>query len=117
MPTITNTLKYASLQMAAEALYDFDANVTPSQTPADKARNILLTVENLTTGNRHASKFPQLEAEKFSTQWEVVEHLSNTTTGFSGTLFKEKGTDKLVLLPGLTPGGTASTANDTSRSA
>lgn len=88
MPTITNTLKYASLQMAAEALYDFDANVTPSQTPADKARNIPLTVENLTTGNRHASKFPLLEAEKFATGWTVVEHLSNTTTGFSGTLFR-----------------------------
>jgi hypothetical protein len=88
MPTITNTLKYASLQMAAEALYDFDANETPSQTPGTSARNIPLTVENLTTGNRHASKFPLLEAEKFATGWTVVEHLSNTTTGFSGTLFR-----------------------------
>ena len=96
MPTIADTLEYASLQMAAEALYDFDANVTPSQTPGEKAPGIPLTVENLTTGNRHASKFPQLEAEKFATRWEVVEHLSNTATGFSGTLFREKGTEKLI---------------------
>ncbi|MBL8422569.1 MAG: hypothetical protein JNK06_03535, partial [Candidatus Accumulibacter phosphatis] len=96
-PTISETLRYANLQMAAEALYRFDANETPLQAPAEKRNDIPLTVENLTTGNRHASKFPQLEAEKFATRWTVVEHLSNTTTGFSGTLFKEKGTDKLVL--------------------
>lgn len=29
MPTIADTLKYANLQMAAEALYGFDANVKP----------------------------------------------------------------------------------------
>ena len=96
-PTISETLRYANPRMAAEAVYRFDANETPLQAPAEKRNDIPLTVDNLTTGNRHASKFPQLEAEKFATRWEVVEHLSNTTTGFSGTLFKEKGTDKLVL--------------------
>ena len=66
MPTIADTLKYANLQMAAEALYGFDANVTPNQTPGEKRSNIPLSVENLTTGNRHASKFTQSEAEHVS---------------------------------------------------
>jgi len=33
MPTIADTLKYANLQMAAEALYGFDANPTPGNPP------------------------------------------------------------------------------------
>lgn len=97
MPTIAETLKYANLQMAAEALYGFDATVTPFQTPGEKLSGIPLTIENLTTGNRHASKFTPTEAEKFVTQYEVVEHLSDTSTGFSGTLFKKRGTNELVL--------------------
>ena len=38
MPTITDYLKYANLQMAAEALYGFDANVVPNSTPGAHKR-------------------------------------------------------------------------------
>jgi len=36
MPTITDYLKYANLQMAAEALYGFDANQNPGIAPWTK---------------------------------------------------------------------------------
>jgi len=87
-PTIAETLKFANLQMATEALYRF--NATPPGTiltPGDKfVGDIPTTI--LTAGNLHASKFTSTEATKFAEQWTVVEHVSNTTTGFSGTLLK-----------------------------
>lgn len=93
MPTIAEYLKFANLQMAAEALYNF--NATPPGTnliPGDKRTNEQITIANLTTGNLHASRFAPTEAAKFAGLWEVVEHISNTTTGFSGTLFKARET-------------------------
>lgn len=95
-PTVADTLKYANLQMAAEALYRFDANTTPDQTPGQPYVGAI-DPAFLTTGNRHASKFTPTEAAKFAAQWEVVEHISNTKTGFSGTLFKDKSTGELVM--------------------
>lgn len=98
MPTIAEYLKYANLQMAAEALFGF--NATPPGTvltPADLAANDKNTLENLTDGNLHASKFTSTEAEKFTQEWTVVEHISNTTTGFSGTLFRNNATRELVI--------------------
>ena len=97
-PTVADYLKYANLQMAAEALYTF--NATPPGTnliPGDKRENEAITVANLTDGNLHSSKFAAIEATKFAAQWTVVEHISNTSTGFSGTLFKDKDTGELVL--------------------
>ena len=74
MPTITDYLKYANLQMAAEALYGFDANVDSNLTPGARRENWALnTQDNLTTGNRHASKFTASEAAKLSADWVVVE--------------------------------------------
>jgi len=93
MPTIADYLKYANLQMAAEALFAF--NATPPGTvltPGEVSGNERNTVGNLTAGNLHASKFTLTEAAKFTDQWTVVEHISNTTTGFSGTLFMNKDT-------------------------
>ncbi|PKO34527.1 MAG: hypothetical protein CVU34_07170 [Betaproteobacteria bacterium HGW-Betaproteobacteria-7] len=92
-PTLAETLKFANLQMAAEALFGFDANRNPNQAPGDTASTTghsigLIPIGVLTEGNRHASKFTQTEAEKFVTQWAVVDHISNTPTGFSGTLFR-----------------------------
>lgn len=99
MPSIADYLNYANLQMAAESLFGFDA--TPPGTvltPADKVGNDRNTTANLIAGNRHASKFAnETEARKFTDQWTVVEHISNTTTGFSGTLFMNKDTRELVL--------------------
>ncbi len=34
-PTVTEMLKYANLQMAAEALYNFKAKTNPNQFPGD----------------------------------------------------------------------------------
>jgi hypothetical protein len=93
-PTIAEMLKYANLQMAAEALYGFKAKFTPNQDPGSLTDfetghfNRALTVDILTDGNEHASRFAPTEAEKFAAQWTVVDHISNTTTGFSGTLFQ-----------------------------
>jgi hypothetical protein len=39
MPSIAEYLKYANLQMAAEALFGFDANITPNMTPGAPAGN------------------------------------------------------------------------------
>jgi len=101
-PTPAEMLKYANLQLAAEALYDFRAKLTPSQTPGD-----LISTEGhyfdairpdiLTTGNEHASRFAPTEAEKFVKDWIVIDHLSNTTTGFSGTLFYNEAEKQYVL--------------------
>lgn len=96
-PTIANYLSYASLQMAAEALYDFKAPIPGVVlTPGAPYRGEI-TAQFLTDGNLHASKFTSTEAEKFANEWEVIEHKSNTETGFSGTLFKNRFTNELVL--------------------
>lgn len=103
--TVADYLKYANLQMAAEALYDFDANTNlnlipgAALLPSNGQTTIPITDAWLTTGNRHASTFTptQVALSGLTTDWVVVEHKSNTTTGFSGTLFKNKDDGKLVL--------------------
>jgi hypothetical protein len=93
MPTIAEYLKFANLQMAAEALYGYNAPTDAATlVPGAKPTENPLTAGVLTTGNLHASRFAPTEATKFAGLWEVVEHISNTTTGFSGTLFKAKET-------------------------
>ena len=49
-----------------------------------------MTEASLKFGNNRSSRFTDVQAEEFSKLWEVVEHKSNTVTGFSGTLFKAK---------------------------
>lgn len=75
--TVATYLKYANVQMAAEA----DLALFSNQA----------TVESLTYGNNRSSKFPITLANQFSKDWEVVDHKANTSTGFSGTLFKYIG--------------------------
>ena len=72
-------LAYANVQMAAEAT-GFAAG--PHQS---------IQVDVLTAGNGRSSKFPKPLADSFITEWEILDHQPNTTTGFSGTLFKYKG--------------------------
>ena len=96
-PTATELLKFVNVQMAAEALYRFSAIPTSANLlPGDTYSGAILA-KDLTDGNRHASKFTATDAAKFATDWEVVEHKSNTTTGFSGTLFKNKTTNEYIL--------------------
>ncbi|MFY8041628.1 MAG: hypothetical protein ACOVOD_01760, partial [Rhodoferax sp.] len=69
---VTTYLKYANLQMAAEAFLDSPDSYE----------------KQLTTGNKRSSKFTETQAKEFKDDWTVVEHISNTATGFSGTLFR-----------------------------
>lgn len=64
MPTIAEYLKFANLQMAAEALYNSDATKGIPLTPGAKFDGAILE-RYLTDGNLHASKFTASEAAKF----------------------------------------------------
>lgn len=89
-PTTADLLKYADLQMAAEAF--LVTGVTP------KTGSDLITA--LTDGNKHASRFTTTQAEAFTNLtegWTVVDQRANTSTGFSGTLFRSNKTGELVM--------------------
>lgn len=89
MMKATTLLEFAHLQMASEALYDLQDEV-PNGIKHIQNSNLLETTEVLKTGNTHSSKFTETQAKEFMENWEIVSHLPNTTTGFSGTLFKAK---------------------------
>lgn len=80
-PTPAELLKYADLQMAAEAFLRINkvGDLIPGGTDLANA---------LIDGNNRASKFTTVQAENFAKHWEVVDQKANTATGFSGTLFK-----------------------------
>ncbi len=92
MPTITELLKFANLQIAAEAfLVDQSGTLITDSAALKKA---------LTDGNRHASRFTTQLADEFldpDKGWAIVAQRPNTLTGFSGTLFKSKETGELVI--------------------
>ncbi len=89
-PTIAEYLKYANLQMAAEAfIRDEITGILAKDADEVKAR--------LIAGNNHASRFTETEATKFVGEWRVLDQRANTKTGFSGTLFINTKTDELVL--------------------
>jgi hypothetical protein len=84
----TTYLKYANLQMAAESLF----GITDVDLPGAVRLGTSMSVASLTKGNTRSSKFTETQATQFIADgWTVVEHKSNTTTGFSGTLFKYTG--------------------------
>ncbi|HVK53802.1 MAG TPA: hemolysin-type protein, partial [Burkholderiales bacterium] len=73
--------------MAAESLF----GINPiTDNPGTVKNSDSLTNDSLTLGNTRASKFPDVLAADFADTWEVLQHKSNTATGFSGTLFKAK---------------------------
>jgi hypothetical protein len=77
-PTVNDFLKYADLQMAAEAFL----------VEGGVLKTGLLLEQALTFGNGHASKFTQPQVTDFLATWEIVAQQPNTETGFSGTLFR-----------------------------
>ncbi|MDO5693314.1 MAG: hypothetical protein Q4G70_12720 [Pseudomonadota bacterium] len=79
---ISNYLKYAHLQIAAEAFYGLKMR------PAGTNLNRQIETRDLIKGNDRTSKFTTTDAEWFVQTWKVEEHISNTQTGFSGTLFR-----------------------------
>jgi hypothetical protein len=80
-PTTASLLVYANVQMAAETLY-------PTRFTSG-----LINPDWLVVGNNRSSKFTPTQATKFAGEWVVVAHRANTTTGFSGTVFKYVGDD------------------------
>ena len=76
-PTTAELLKYADLQMAAEAFL-----VDPlTGTPKDLKQALI-------DGNNRSSVFTATQAKAFADRWRVVDQRANTPTGFSGTLFE-----------------------------
>ena len=89
-PTISEYLKYAQLQMAAEAFI------------RDPITNYLnasgeYLIRALVSGNNRYTKFTRSEAEKFESEWRVIDQCVNTETGFSGTLFKSRTSTEYVI--------------------
>lgn len=72
-------LKYANVQMAAEAVRLVEGMSGNALEDALKA------------GNNRASKFPPTLAHEFAANWSVVSVQTDTSSGFSGTLFKYTG--------------------------
>ena len=92
-PTIADTLKYANLQMAAEAFIRDPVTYVLSGSGTD-------LIDALKTGNNHASRFTETQAEAFAdpvTGWTVLDQCINTPSGFSCTLFKYNQTDECVI--------------------
>jgi hypothetical protein len=72
--------------MASEALLDRFAYTTLTGLEAA-----------LKFGNNRSSKFTDVQAAQFASEWSVVDHKPNTSTGFSGTLFRNNATGELVI--------------------
>ena len=90
-PTTAELLKYADLQMAAEAFLSNDSGIVKTGVALTNA---------LTDGNFHASKFTDAQATAFldpNEGWTVLNQKANTATGFSGTLFRSNKTGELVI--------------------
>ena len=86
---IANQVKYANLQLAAEAFF-----LEKTACAGDVRESSFITVPELKEGNTRSSKFTDEAAAEFALDWEIVEHQANTSTGFSGTLFRALRTDE-----------------------
>ncbi len=95
MPALTTTdyLKYANLQMAAEAFIRNESTLV-------LAGSGQVLKDALVDGNKRSLQFTETQATAFThstTGWTVLDQKANTATGFSGTLFKNNLTNELVL--------------------
>lgn len=88
VPGATELLKYADLQMAAEAF------LVQNEISGQLKSNLK---QALIDENGHASKFTAPQADAFLAEWSVVAQRANTPSGFSGTLFKNNKTNEYVL--------------------
>ena len=113
MPTLTTAdyLKYANLQMAAEAFIRDEQTLVLASTPE-------AVIARLIAGNKRSLKFPRPQAEAFTAQWEVVDQKANTNTGFSGTLFRNKANRaRAATTPTSSTSATARTGSTTRKAA
>ena len=94
---INTLLRFVNLQIAAEAIYGFDPRplngVPIVLVPGATASGREITAAELRDGNKRSSLFPDVVSNEFGQQYQLLEHISNTETGFSGTLFRYKGPD------------------------
>ena len=94
---IAQYLELSKLQMTAEAFWDQWTN-KKGYSKKNWEQDLTKTEEEglaiysgiLTEGNGHASRFPEADIDNFYANYEVVAHRPNTSTGFSGTLFRAK---------------------------
>ena len=88
----TKYLKYANVQMAAESYFGLQPE---SANVGQVLQNIQgdMLIPLIINGNTRSSKFTSTAAADFATKWSIVEHLSDTATGFSGTLFRARQDD------------------------
>src|SRR6218665_3951374 len=82
---IETYLKYANLQMAAEAYV-----VSKTSTPGETSKRPQSMIGLLTDCYDRSSRFTAIKAEEFIQDWEGVEQIGNTSTVFSGTLFRAR---------------------------
>src|SRR5688572_4869609 len=92
---IKKLLEFANMQMAAEA---FLIRQGESFIPAD----VRELQQRLELGNTHTSIFTPVQAQQFTTQYQVLAQYRNDPlqaggTGVSGTLFKNRDTGELTL--------------------
>ena len=81
---ISTYLEFSNLQIASEAFIGDSQSEKPGTIiPGNRFER-----RNLILGNGHTSKFTETAADEFMQHWRVVEHITNTKTGFSGTLFE-----------------------------
>ena len=101
---VTKYLKFANVQMAAESLFSGETPIAQIGVAATRGEGSM-NVASLQRGNTRASQFTSTQATEFTNNWELVEHQTNTKSGFSGTLLKAKRTDASL---GITAGDSSS---------
>ena len=92
-PSIAELLEMSRTQIVAEAFLMNENNNSEFLHPKNNDytfREIKLSNDLLKDGNNHTSILTAPQIKEFMENWEVVAYLPNTTTGFSGTLFKAK---------------------------
>jgi N-acetyl-beta-hexosaminidase len=94
-PTIADYLKYANLQMAAEAFLKISGTEPGTWVERYSGDDL---VNALKAGNNRNSRFTESEAKKFADDWIVLDQKPNTATGFSATLFESKGEPKQYVI-------------------
>ena len=98
--TATELLEFANLQIAAEALYgllDKEAGLIIDEGCSSAIVGDGFIQSLSEEGNKHTSKFSETQAKEFAQNWKVVQHIANTSSGFSGTLFENIHNGELVL--------------------
>ena len=90
-PSVAELLEMSRTQIVAEAfLKDEDKKLEFLHPEGYTFKNVALDSKILEEGNNHTSILTAPQIKEFMENWKVVAYLPNTTTGFSGTLFKAK---------------------------